>query len=607
MDFNDKPDARTINDVKGYYQNLWSPIHARFDLLDRYLRREFPVWSSENSHRPVYRPSTAARIVKGAADTQMAFVANVHRDPIDDSSKSLQDADGVEDSLNAILQDSASYEAVHPWKMADKLIIHLDQVIIEGPILDLSSKPVAPTASDYPDPDDLRQADKIHKAEKRNWNPIRIKVPHPSAVLLDPEAKDPPFAIKTGTMPAWKLHALTKRKKNPARGVSRRNVDVFTYDEKDQHQMINVTEWWSRRWYALKVDKGDVLFVEKNLSGFVPFALAFAGFGMVYRQNQVEGFPYSPEGILWDVLDSVQKESQQKTAKHELLIQSAFRHIVTEKDASTLAQEMANSDIIGDTDPNSIGFLDAKDVPGNLLRAGMEIDTDIEAGTYSKALTGNRQTGVDTVGQQAILSDAAERKFAAPLLQMDDLASIIGSRILRLVDIVPDLKGGIGARGKQLTRKSINGVYNVQVTFPIRDRILALEERRQGLAELQVGAKSIHSFLEDDRRVPNVHREEQLIMKDQFNQREWVQDLYHREFAEQEGVVEEFDAQQEQMQMQMGGMGGGNMPVAGADLSALDGRQQAAAALMGGRAGLTNDTPKIPQNRGASAVVGDTR
>jgi hypothetical protein len=325
---------------------------------------------------------------------------------------------------------------------------------------------------------------------------------------------------------------------------------------------------------------------------------------MVYNDSTIDGFPYTPEGLLWDVLDSIQKEAQQKTAKQELLIQSAFRHIITEKDAATLAQEMANSDIIGDTDPNSIGFLDAKDVPGNLLRAGMEIDADIEAGTYSKSLTGTRQTGVDTVGQQAILSDAAERKFAAPLIQMDDLASIIGSRILRLVDMVPDLKEGIGARGKQLTRKSINGVYNVQVTFPIRDRILALEERRQGLAELQVGAKSLQSFLEDDRRVPNVHREQQLIRRDEYDRLEEVKTTFWRQFAEQDDTLEEFDAQQ---QPQAGAAGGGGMPIAGPDLSALDGRQQAAASLMDGRAGLTRDTPKIPQNRGASAVVGDTQ
>jgi len=607
MDFNDKPDAATIDDIKSYYQGLWGEVHAKARILDQYMKRQFQVWDSENAHRPVYRPSTAARIVKGAADTQMAFVANVHRDPLDDSTKSLQDADAIEESLNAILQDSAAYESVHPWKIADKTIIHLDQVIIEGPLLDLSGKPVAPDKSDYSDPSDFKQAEKIYRAEKRNWNPIRIKVPPVSTVLLDPEAKDPPFAIKTGSTPAWKLHALTKHKKNPAKGVSRRNVDVFTYDEKKQHDMVNVTEWWSRQWHALKVDNGDLLYVEKNLSGFVPFALAFAGFGMVYANGAIEGFSYTPEGLLWDVLDSLQKEAQQKTAKHELLIQSTFRHIITEKDASTLAQEMANSDIIGDTDPDSIRYLDAKDIPGNLLRAGMEIDADIESGTYSKSLTGNRQTGVDTVGQQAILSDAAERKFAAPLIQMDDLASIIGSRILRLVDIVPDLKEGIGARGKQLTRKGINGVYNVQVTFPMKDRILALEERRQGLAELQSGAKSLRSFLEDDRRVPNAHREEQLIKKDEFDRQDWVKQMFHREFAEQEGVVEEFDAQQQQQQMQMGGMGGGNMPGAGADLSALDGRQQAAAALMEGRAGLTNDTPKIPQNRGASAVVGDTR
>jgi hypothetical protein len=72
-------------------------------------------------------------------------------------------------------------------------------------------------------------------------------------------------------------------------------------------------------------------------------------------------------------------------------------------------------------------------------------------------------------------------------MQREHLASIVGSRILQLVDNVSELASGIGANGKSLSKSQINGVYGVQVIFPHGEPVMELQQRQMALSEYGSG------------------------------------------------------------------------------------------------------------------------
>jgi len=152
----------------------------------------------------------------------------------------------------------------------------------------------------------------------------------------------------------------------------------------------------------------------------------------------------------------------------------------------TLAQAIQNEGIL-EGDLQDYWVMNTPDIPGWMqsIRAGT--DSTLELGTYSSALAGQRQAGVTTVGQQAILNTAGMRIFSGVAMQREHLASIVGSRILQLVDNVSELASGIGANGKSLSKSQINGVYGVQVIFPHGEPVMELQQRQMALSEYGSG------------------------------------------------------------------------------------------------------------------------
>ena len=67
--------------------------------------------------------------------------------------------------------------------------------------------------------------------------------------------------------------------------------------------------------------------------------------------------------------------------------------------------------------------MEMQQLPGWMFESEQWLDKDMELGTYSRTLAGIRDQGVSTVGQQAILSTSAMRKFVAPSKQLEHLAS----------------------------------------------------------------------------------------------------------------------------------------------------------------------------------------
>jgi hypothetical protein len=498
-DFTQRPDGKFIDDAHLYYQKLWNRAHARWTTYDEYYNRTFALWDLASDagklDRPSYRPSTGRNRIDHAADAQLAFVPRVQRDPVGNGEDAETDADDVESATRDLLENSGEREMYLPWKQAGRHSLQYGYFITEF-ALEMGSQPYLPPQRTDEGKEDWAGRQRRYEAEKSGWNPFRIKVPNPARVLLDPNEKESPIAIKLGTKRASSLEADLRKKKRQRRPY----VDMLDNTAYQEWTPVPVVEVWTRHWHAMKVMGGKMLFAERNTWGIVPFMHAYSGFGMDPVKPDEMDPRFMAVGLLDGVLDSLKVQAQAATAKHQLLLDKAFGELITTQDPNSIAQQQRRGAGIIQTDPKQIGRMPVNEYDRSLAQIYDDIVVDIEEGTYARPLGGYREGGVSTVGQQIVLSAAAKTKLIGPAKQVEIVASRNASWMLQMVDTIKPL----GGRIRKLRRSAISGNYEVKVTFEVADAVLDLRRREFGLAEMRDGAKDLRTYLEEDARVDNV-------------------------------------------------------------------------------------------------------
>ena len=580
-DLKERPDVETIMRFRSKMGELWANAHNEFRDNDAYYQRKFKVWNDNYQGRPVFHDSTATHIVNHAVDTLMSFSPKIHREPMGDTEQHKQDATNLENALKAIMDDSAKRETAPTWKlMAHYLILH-GYSVLEGPILvGLHDRPDEPVQSDFDTEEEYEGARAIYRANRRTFNPVRIRVPHPSTVLINPNEKIPTMAIKASKMTAQDLHEQSITKKRKQRRKYSEIFDMGNYDPWDE---VETWDYWTPYWHVKLLASSSAnygspssraatpIWMERNTMSYVPYVHAFSGFGIDIMETG--GDPANlAQGILTPNKETIRKRTQELSAFHQILLRFAFAPMGTSRDPMTLAQAIANEGIL-EGDPQDFWVMNTPDVPNWALQLRGQTDNTLEMGTYSSALAGVRQAGVTTVGQQAILNTAGMRTFSAPAMQREHMASIIGSRVLQLVDSVSELSGGIGANGKTMTKSLISSVYDVDVRFPHADPVMEMQSRQQALTEFQAGLIDPMTFYEIAGYENGTEIKKRLIeeiVRNLPSIREQMETLAAQELglvdeANQTQVTEEIGMRQEAMAPQVpgvngaggGGMGGG--------------------------------------------------
>jgi len=424
--------------------------------------------------------------------------------------------------------------------------------VIEAPVLvGLSGRPSAPDRTKFATDEEYEQELSIYRANRKDFNPIRIRVPHPSTVLMNPNEKIPTVAIKASKMSAQDLHDQSVLKKRTQR---RKFAEIFEMDDYDPWDEVEVWDYWTPYWHVKMLANpaptygspnsvaATPIYMERNTWGFVPFVHAFSGLSGMDIADE-GGDPYNfAQGILTPNKETIRKRTQEISAFHQMLLRSAFAPMGTSRDPMTLAQAIQNEGIL-EGDLQDYWVMNTPDIPGWMqsIRAGT--DSTLELGTYSSALAGQRQAGVTTVGQQAILNTAGLRIFSGVAMQREHLASIVGSRILQLVDNVSELASGIGANGKSLSKSQINGVYGVQVIFPHGEPVMELQQRQMALSEYGSGLIDPMTYYEAAGYENGTEIKKRLIEESVRNLpsvRQRIETLV----AQQLGLVDETNAEQ---------------------------------------------------------------
>ena len=507
--FEDKPTAAFIDQAHTHLEGAWGEAHEGWNRRDTFYHRTYNPWP-HHTERPKHRPSRSTAIVDRATDTLIDFSPSPHRIARKDTHTTAEGADSIEVALRTVMQDSALRETSLPFQ---QMWLHLTQYeyAIAEVAFDWMSRPREPKRNEPPfkgeTDDEFAARDVRFRVEKDNWNPIRIRAPHPKTVLMDPEQKQPLYAIQMQGMLAHELETLTKRKAQPGPRVRRRDVQLFHVgDDPDQDAFstIDLIHYWTKDYHSVKLAKGEILWTERNPWGFLNFTHAFA------RAGIMPGGKFNPKyaarGILEPVEDELRMSAQGIAARHKMGVDSAFALVGTEElSEEELAEaEKAGAYIRGSRD--SVWVVQTPQIQASMFQQAQELDAAIERGTFTDILGGFRQPGVTTVGQQAMQSQAANRQFQTPVIQLEHLASITGQRILQMV-LVLDRNSTfdqIGINGKILKADEIGHDTSVTITFEDINPALQIQEREIGMREFELGLKGEEDYIRRDLKVEDV-------------------------------------------------------------------------------------------------------
>ena len=566
IDREEAPTREQIDEENFFLTNLWAKAHSKWRTRDSFYHRTYGVWPAEYEDRATFRPSTPTNVVDHAIDTQMSFDPRVSREPVGTGEQHKNDADEVEVTVKAILDDAALQEPVLPWEQAGRHMIHYGYSVEQLSLYQLGHRPHEPERENGEDEEAFKGRQLVYRADQKFWNPVRIMAPHPARVLMDPLQKQPLSAIHHYNMTARDLHKMSLSKKR-----SFITSDVFDMKGRKEWDIIELMAHWTPEWLTVKIGsspekRGEIIWQQPNTWGFVPFVHGFSGWGMEpVDLNDVDP-SYLAKGILESIMDSVRAEAQNLSAQHTIVIESAYTPpwaINPERYAEAL-----NSGEIYEGDGRlETGQLPTKDVPQWLFRSGEGIHLDIQRNFPSDVLGGMRQSGVSTVGQQALLSNAGNRKFMSPSTQLAQMATVTTQRMLRLVNTVSELSDGIGASGKYLTRKILHGSHYATVKFEAVDPAIELQRQQMALSMFQVGVIDLETMwkmarfentqeikdglLRDAaRKMPSVHA--QLVAAAAAEE-------FGPEIAQtlEEGMLQEAGIEQPVPPGMAGGMGGG--------------------------------------------------
>ncbi len=270
---------------------LWSNAHQEFRDNDAYYQRKFKVWSNTYQGRPVFYDSTPTHLVDHAVATLMSFSPRIHREPVGETEQHKQDATNLEHGLKSIMDDAALHEPTIPWKVCAQYLVAHGYAVVEAPVLvGLGQRPTEPVESEFDDEEAFETAKTIYRANRKSFNPVRIRVPHPSTVLMNPREKVPTVAIKASKMTAQELHEQSITKKRKQR---RKYAEIFDMGNKDPWDEVEVWDYWTPYWHVKLVANSSPsynasptsraatpIWMERNTWGFVPFVHSFAGWGM---------------------------------------------------------------------------------------------------------------------------------------------------------------------------------------------------------------------------------------------------------------------------------------------------------------------------------------
>ena len=478
-----KPTAQSVGEDYSHYDTMWSPSKGDWRRVDEWVFQTAHIWfdpvSKTKLDRPEIIPPTATNIVEHMTVALSAYDFSPHREPAGRGKSNEEKADEIEPWISSVFLQAALQEPSLTWMQAGRNLFMYGRAIIQGPLWDTGGKPIEPEKDDGESGQEYRDRLAAFESEKRDWFPIRIKAPHPARVLCDPLDKQPQLVVMRYKMYAYQLEDLTTLKKAQEDAGGPKEVMEWRR-EAGAYDLIECTEWWSDQWHALAAEKhlknNGLTFVEKNTQGFAPFSQIYSGQGgEPTDMGEVEP-RYLSRGIILPLIPLLHADAQRLSAEHNAIIEAGFAQEGAENPNAAASAKAKGGILPGKKD--QYWYRDIPNYPNYLFQIGAEHVRRINESVPAFTLVGNRQQGVDTVGQQTILTAAAEQVLHPIRRQLGQAASITGQRTLRLVDMQGET---VTVNGHKVGPEQIKHDYNLRIDFKLTEPLMKLQQVNNAL------------------------------------------------------------------------------------------------------------------------------
>ena len=564
MAFSDlNPTEEEFGQLLSHFQGVWSPVKRTWEIVDSYVEQTKSVWetNAKRARRTSYKSPRAANIIRHFVNSQAAYAPRVHREPLGRGAAQRAEADELEEGLIAALIDVGRKNPLLPWKSVFRSLAQYDYSVIRVGADIVHWEDIEPGKKDFSDDSEFDLRHRQWERSRLHHNPLTLDVPHPTRVLMDPNEKNPPFAIHTHTMEAHKVRELViSREGRDGVSFGNRNGPSFPTLNGSPYETMEIQEFWSEKWHKF-FHNGGLVFEEPNTWGFNPYFHAFGGQGA--EGEGVNGL--NPEHLarpmLMPVTDILLIQMQQMNARHQVIMDDSYTPMRTSGDATQLAEALNEEGIVEDTDRDDVGFIETRKISPWLFQEEEGIERDIQEATQSTSAVGMRQPGVVTVGQESILQSRIGNNFADARQQVEDLATHASQGYLQLIETLT-FGGHISDDGirfgqHRIRSSQINGDYNTLVTFELVDPVLLLQEKQLALSEVQAGLMSRDRYWTIS-RLENRTEERDNLLEDEIDKDPRVHSILVEKVLREKGLHE--FAEEERVRREEGGTANGTQP-----------------------------------------------
>lgn len=488
MTLTDRPGVEDFKKEKANLDEVWENGHTAMREADDHFFMKFNIWAAwKRDHptatdRPNFHSGRAVSLMMQAADTNISLEPAFHRKPVHDTPESEAHADALEKGLGAAFLDAFLWTPNIPTKVNalqfmrhnyTQLWLSLDTEGLERPERMRGEDVI-----------DFEMREWEWQARRATWNPMRLEVPAPGEVLMDPFEKNPKVAIRKKKKLAMELNQLTINK-----AAKNSEINVFSIVGKEPYDKVTIFERWSSHWVAVYLEDGQEIYTEKNTWGMQPGSHAFFGSADSPAGMEFDIEWWIRQAMIFRVMDTMVMEDQATILTHLLLARAATAKTIYDGNPAVGAAAKEGDIIPGREE--DWGIEKTPQVPGQMFQHKEELRDSITRNTYSPVAAGFRQAGVQTATEQLMLSEATNKTFKAPVKQMEHLYSITGSKALilhaRMTKKFPDEYGAITIGEFSLDVKDMEDRYYIQASFAQTDAVVRSQESSDGRLDLKDG------------------------------------------------------------------------------------------------------------------------
>ena len=580
IDPTQKPDEQIFKDYSKHMEDVWKEALEDMKLLSSHYTQTSNIWSDYYARnpdvprtRPNYHSGIEVALIDQAVDSHLAFEPRFVRNPVGLSQQSKDRSNRLEKGLNTVFQDAFTSAPNFATKENGKQLV-LHNYTQLGILLDHDALQ-KPSRKRGEDKEDFEWREWEFMSRKNTWNPFRLVVPAPGEVLMNPTEKTPGIAIWRRKMKAFDLegHCTTKDmqiktrnrvyKKDNKTGYST-TFNMGTYDAYDD---VEVEEWWTARWHAMKLKDGELLYVEPNGWGIQPFAHSFGGSAITPAGEDFNVKWWIRQALLYRALPTITMHNQATAGHHAMLMRASWARMGYRHDSAEGAEQLTGQLLQGEESDWWIEKV--PQLPGQSFQHKAELENNIERTTYSRMVAGFQAPNVDTATSMVILSENSHRTFKSNVQELEHLYSLAGSNILKLLYRMNKEYGEdyaeIGIGENKLNVRDIEDRFYVEAKFEQIDAVVAQQEAQMAMAELDKGLIDKETYYKW-RRYEDPSEIAKGIIKDMIYKDPAVQEQLLINALREEGLGEMADQRQgslnaQNLERSMGGASEGAGPV----------------------------------------------